>query len=69
MTPSDSTDSELLYVVERGPDQPDDWFVVHQASGRPVARFLGALEATEHAEQLTDQAHRESERLLAEGLR
>jgi hypothetical protein len=54
---------ELLYIVEPGPDQ--DWFVVHQASGTPVARFIGCLAATEDAERRTAAAHRASEQLLA----
>jgi hypothetical protein len=54
---------ELLYIVEPGPDH--DWLVVHQASGNPVARFIGCLAATEEAEQRTAVAHRASEQLLA----
>ncbi len=58
-----AADPDLYYEVRAGA-HPDEWLVVHQSSGRVLARFPGCLEATAHAEQLTEQAHRESEEML-----
>lgn len=63
MTCSWQSDIELYFEVRPGCN--GGWSVVHKVSGKQMAWRQVMEEATQVAEDLTAEAHRESEELLA----